>query len=645
MIMDHCQCTCGAGAAPRATCNRLTQLGKRRFGSGLARLTLVLALAGTSVAVRAQSRVERDSDCDAANLLELRFDQPQDACVRPGQTVHVALSQECLSVLMRGYQAFLEFELGRLDFAGGMYVLPLPYGLPIISPISAVGPTIDLAAGIDDAGGQTPTLATADLVILTFTAGTTEGSTLVVFRPHDPPTRFSDEFGQAVVPGLVDAPEICIDGTPPSLVCPPDVRVQCSAQVPVAATNDAEFIAQGGSASDDGCRDTVAVEHVGDIGNGGAGCPADPLLITRRYRATDCAGNESECTQVITVVDDTPPLVTCPADILQNADASACSALVTWPVATANDACAGDVSTSVLYDIDLDQDGVIDVPNYASTTYAFPVGMHKVIARATDPCGNSGTCFFLVTVTDVSDLVVNVQLQPVFATGAVTRCITFELWPCPATEPLVVINQELTFIDGLAASALIAVPCGNYACITARDTLHTLRRTVPLQVAATQFTADFTGDPAAGGHWLVGGNLNDDRTIDMLDFGVFVYQYVSNATPGANTMCTLPGPHADLNGDGVVSTADFTFIQINFMQERDADCCARAEDDGQRPVARISVTELLARGLGHLAVADLNGDGWLDAQDIVAFMHGASELRTTDTRSADRACGAHKREH
>jgi hypothetical protein len=566
----------------------------------------------------------RGLECSAVNRLELRINEPDDLCVQPGQTFTVTLAQSCLPGLVRGYQAFLEFTPGQLAFDSGAYILPWPYGLPIITPITATGAEIDLAAGIDNLSGQEPTSATADLVTLTFIADTTEGFTQVGFGDHNPPTRFSDAYGQPVVPTLVESPAVCVDGTPPAITCPPPANVQCAGEVPAPAEDDAEFIAQGGAASDSGCYAAVAVEHVGDVDNGGLGCPASPYIVSRTYRATDCAGNYADCVQTVTVRDDASPVVTCAGDITRNAEAGLCTANVTWPAATATDNCNGDVSGSILYDIDLDDDGTIDVSDHDATAYAFPVGAHRVTAQAVDACGNQGTCDFLVTVNGVNDLVVTVQLQPAFEPGPLTRCITFQLWKCPATAPLATVEETLTFVDGQATAALLAVPCGSYDCITARDRLHTLRRTATLCVAGTQYTADFIGDPAAGGDWLIRGNLNDDGWVDILDYGVFSFQFLTNPTPGAATTCATPPPHADLSGDGLVTTADFSAIQVNFLQGHEANCCGQPAPGAMSgPVLTISVAQLEERGLGYLAVGDLNHDGWLDAQDIVAFMHGA----------------------
>ncbi|HMD00827.1 MAG TPA: HYR domain-containing protein, partial [Ferruginibacter sp.] len=40
--------------------------------------------------------------------------------------------------------------------------------------------------------------------------------------------------------------------------------------------------------------------------------------ITRTYKATDACGNSATCTQTITVLDNTPPVITCPANITAN---------------------------------------------------------------------------------------------------------------------------------------------------------------------------------------------------------------------------------------------------------------------------------------------------------------------------------------
>jgi hypothetical protein len=258
-----------------------------------------------------------------------------------------------------------------------------------------------------------------------------------------------------------------------------------------------------------------------------------------------------------------------------------------------------------------------DFYNGALVLYANSLPPSTGWATATDNC-DPGPIITFVTVNAVNDLQVTVSLAGVDP-NSFTRCIRFELWNCPASSPAATVDAVLSFTNGTAGPVTIEVPCGQYNCITARDRLHTLRRTADSVDAGTYYTANFTGTDA-----LIGGNLNDDFWVDILDFGVFSWRYGANYGTGS-TNCTTPYPHADINGDGLVDTADFTFIQANFLLGHDANCCGepgfRGEDEAG-PLTRIAVADLARYGLEHLAVADLNGDGWIDEYDVAAFASG-----------------------
>jgi len=94
--------------------------------------------------------------------------------------------------------------------------------------------------------------------------------------------------------------------------------------------------------------------------------------------------------------------------------------------------------------------------------------------------------------------------------------------------------------------------------------------------------------------------------------------------------CTATFPNADIAGDGgPVMLQDFTFIQINFLQFRDPDCCNNAvlaaPNTPGGPTTDISVWELAAQGKPELALADLNRDGRLNFADVVhAMQHGVT---------------------
>ena len=85
-----------------------------------------------------------------------------------------------------------------------------------------------------------------------------------------------------------------------------------------------------------------------------------------------------------------------------------------------------------------------------------------------------------------------------------------------------------------------------------------------------------------------------------------------------------------LNGDGIVGNADFSFISVNFWLSGDS-CSGAANAHGPR--SRVSVKELRRQGLGQLALADLNGDGWVDQQDIQTLLeNGLEQGRVTVTK-------------
>ncbi len=469
----------------------------------------------------------------------------------------------------------------------------------------------------------------------------------------------------------------------PVIACPPDKTVECDASTAPANTGTAT------------ATDNCGVQSItyADVDNR-TGCNGTGT-ITRTWTATDIYGNAAQCVQTITVVDTTPPVITgCPSNITQSNDAGACGAFITWIEPSAGDNCstptvvrtagsapgsffavggpytitytatdgcglqsvcsftvtvtdnekpvitgcpsnitvpadAGDCDALVSWTAPTASDncGILSFASDWEPGDTFPGGTTTVTYTATDVHGNVETCSFTVTVTNSNELVVSVDLEWSF-TG--TRCITFELWDCgsPVYGP-VQIKQVLSFTSGSALNAVVLVPCDVYTCITARDDLHTLRTTVAPSVVGTQYIAGFTG-----GDQLLGGNLNDDFWVDILDFGVYSWQYNTNYGSG-NTTCSTAYPHADISGDGLVGSGDFTFIQINFLKGHEANCCGmaglRGGEEGAGPITEISVAELRQMGLGHLASGDLNRDGWLDEADVAAFMMGA---RPTPTRTA-----------
>ncbi|OAD90138.1 hypothetical protein A7A78_07935 [Aequorivita soesokkakensis] len=88
---------------------------------------------------------------------------------------------------------------------------------------------------------------------------------------------------------------------------------------------------------------------------------------------------------VVLVLDDTLPTVTCPADITINTDAGNCSAMASFPMPITQDNCG--VAT------------VVQTMGDPSGS-AFPVGVNTIEFTATDVNGNTNTCSFNITVVD-----------------------------------------------------------------------------------------------------------------------------------------------------------------------------------------------------------------------------------------------------
>jgi len=358
----------------------------------------------------------------------------------------------------------------------------------------------------------------------------------------------------------------------------------------------------------DNCSGTVAAIPVDDDTTPDGSCP-NAYVRVRTWNAVDGCGNTSLLyTQTITVVDTTAPVIAeCPmSNITVHSAAGSCTTAQVFYSASATDNCDGSVTP-------------VFSPPSGST---FGVGIHTVTVTATDSCGNESSCQFTVTNDGMNELVVDVELGGgVMAGGSYTRCIAFELWNGSTLAHTA--NEEIVFTAGNTAPVTLLAPCnaGPYSCITARDRKHTLRETigsVPINLGG-QYTADFIG-----GSKLIGGNFNDDRFIDILDFGIFTTQDLSS--PGASTLCNLVPRHADVDGDGVVDSIDFNYVATNFLAVRDLNCNGASlmapGGPGDGPVTRISVEELQKQGMAELIRADLDHDGWLDQADVAAYMNG-----------------------
>ncbi len=125
----------------------------------------------------------------------------------------------------------------------------------------------------------------------------------------------------------------------------------------------------------DNCLSGVVVVFVNDVTSNQT-C-ANRFTITRTYRGTDGCGNTSTCAQIITVNDQTPPTLTCPANTTVNC-ASLVPAANIGSVTGLSDNCGGTITVTHVGDV------------ISAQTCANKYTLTRTY-RATDAAGNSAT--------------------------------------------------------------------------------------------------------------------------------------------------------------------------------------------------------------------------------------------------------------
>lgn len=315
-----------------------------------------------------------------------------------------------------------------------------------------------------------------------------------------------------------------------------------------------------------------------------------------------------------------------------NPNCDSANATVTWGPITVEDSCgdATELTCTVTHSDGLELDYLLEAGG------VFPRGTTSFSCTVTNDCGMEKTNEWSVVVSDQHVLDVEIQLGGVIVGDPIMRCICFQLYRDCVSEPSTVC-REFSFggpfdFPGHWRGEL-KVPKGQYACITAKDPLHSLRSAAAIDCVDNVLMAQFKGDPIFDGNWLMNGNLDswkpDGRadTIEILDFAMLASQFGDEMDP--NTMCDTQGPHADINGDGIVDNADFSFLDHNYAASSVNACCpATSSAQTELPRMTMSVRDLVSAGLRDAERADLNRDGVVNLDDIEAFRQG----RTTTSR-------------
>ncbi len=223
-------------------------------------------------------------------------------------------------------------------------------------------------------------------------------------------------------------------------------------------------------------------------------------------------GCQGASINAIVVVNPTPT-ITCPANIVVNATAGTCGAVVNYPAATAT----GTPAPTITYSIPI---GSI-----------FPVGVTTVTATATNTCGTV-SCTFTITVLDVRVPVITTQ--PVNRAVCVGGSTTFSVvatnaashqWQTGnannqwanipgATSSTFTVNNAPLSLNGANYRVAVTGPCGtvvisNVVILTVNPlpTILLSSATTPELVPGRTVTIRTTANPLGGTYvWLFNGN-------------------------------------------------------------------------------------------------------------------------------------------
>jgi hypothetical protein len=358
------------------------------------------------------------------------------------------------------------------------------------------------------------------------------------------------------------------------------------------------------------------------VAAGGTGTAADSRIATLKFRALteDCnddvqvsfdiastpiliangdgfAGTLPLSNPAAVSIDSTPPVISnVPANLDVPADAGAgCMAMRMLTEPTATDSCGPVVQSWTR------SDGATDL------NAPWMCGLTTVTWSAVNRCGLTSTATTTVMVQSYHLLEMNVEyagLSSVYA-PSMTRCIGVRAGNFNFTQVL-----EFGYGDAFATAQ---IPIGSYNCATVDDDLHSLVSQTDVVIVGTNYSLSATGASA-----LVNGDLNDDNTINVIDWGIVVVRIGSAAA--VNTDCSTTGFQPDFDGSGTVTDVDGQFVLSSFLANGDSFCGSAGILAAN--ISKISVADLSKIMGENAAAADINRDGVVDLRDMRLWNSG-----------------------
>lgn len=352
---------------------------------------------------------------------------------------------------------------------------------------------------------------------------------------HDPNPQFtySDDIESNVITRTWTATDDCgsssqcsqiitlEDSTSPTLTCPENMTLQCVTEIPTA---DIDLI----DVSDD-CDPNPVVTFMGDVSDGNS-CPE---IITRTYRATDNAGNFAECEQIFTIMDTTPPGITCPGNIAISCSDPTDPDFTGYP--DVSDNCDGEPAV-----------GFSDQQDDLVITRTWTV---------TDGCGNSNECTQIITINENQPPVVECPTEYV-------TVITLELTEICFTDiPVYDPDNEIATIEVNGV-----IMDGNDICFVPEDWGINTVTIICTDECGASTECSFTA--IVGACIFLAGDANADRNVNVIDVIDMLNHLseISDLPEEGECDCRPNVPYmpffggADANGSCAFNVADVVYL-------------------------------------------------------------------------------------
>jgi hypothetical protein len=290
-----------------------------------------------------------------------------------------------------------------------------------------------------------------------------------------------------------------------------------------------------------------------------------PGIHTIIYTATTTDGRMATCTTTVTVIDQTPPAIFCPSNIVttENPPGSG-NATVNYTGLMVSDNCSGVAAPTC---------------NPASGS-SFPLGITTVTCSATDAADNASTCSFTVTVNNASGSCTLFCPAHITTSTAPGQCGADVNYPPPMSSGTCGTVMCEPASGSFFNLGMTTVTCTAMAGNTCSFTVTVVDQTPPMITCPANVTVDggdncvFTFNDMA----MVADNCDPEPTITSNPplpamFGVGIHTVVFTATDDAgNTASCMMAVTVTDTTPPVMTCPDYT------MLVGDADCMAMFND-------------------------------------------------------------------